>query len=82
MKAILKFCATNKLFEFKNALISKFLIQICDLLAFKHILDLTSKSAGADWTEYILNPFKLFQILVISLFLIAVKMFKTSSKWC
>ena len=25
--------------------------QICDLSKFKHILDLTSKYLGADWTE-------------------------------
>ena len=51
MKAILKFCATNKLFKLKNGLILQNLIQICDLSAFDHILDLTRKSAGADWTE-------------------------------
>ena len=50
MKAILKFCATNKLFELKNIMIEKNFSQICNLSAFRHILDLTSKCAGADWT--------------------------------
>ena len=50
MKAILKFCATNKLLNLKRIDL-KNSSQICDFPAFKHILDLTSKCAGADWTE-------------------------------
>ena len=57
MKAILKFCATSKLFEFKNILIGNF-------SAFEHILDLTSKYPGLIGLSKI-HSFKLFQILVI-----------------
>ena len=45
-----KFCATNKLLNLKRIDL-KNLSQICDFPAFKHVLDLTSKCAGADWTE-------------------------------
>ena len=39
LKAILQFCITNKLFEFKKRIHLKDLNQICNLFAFEHILD-------------------------------------------
>ena len=50
LKTILKFCITNKFLNLKTYSL-KSLRQKCDLSAFKCILDLTSKYAGADWTE-------------------------------
>ena len=50
LKAVLNFCTTNKFF-IKKCIHLKDLSQKCDLSVLKRILDLTSKYAGADWTE-------------------------------
>ena len=50
LNAILKFCTTNKVLNQKHIHLQD-LSQICDLSAFKHTLDLTSKFRRADWTE-------------------------------
>ena len=51
LKAILKFCNSNKLFEFKNTFHLKDLRQIRNLSAFKRILDFISNCAEPDWTK-------------------------------
>ena len=51
LKAILKFCNSNELFEFKNTFHLKDLRQIRNLSAFKRILDFISNCAGPDWTK-------------------------------
>ena len=52
LKAILKFCITNKFLNLKMYhSLERFKSQICDLSASKHILDFNSKYAGANWME-------------------------------
>ena len=51
LKAILKFCNSIELFEFKNAFHLKDLRQICNLSAFKRILDFICNCVGPDWTK-------------------------------
>ena len=51
LKAILKFCTSTKFFLVKKCFQLEDLSQIHYLSAFKHILDLISKCAGADQTE-------------------------------
>ena len=51
LKAILKFYTTKKLLEFRNSFTSKIYAKYAIFQAFKHILDLISKCAVADWTE-------------------------------